>query len=167
MGGFQGCPRDKPRNNWRCVKTPPKTPNLKTHKGGLECTATIWASRRTRNPHFVVLGASLLFDNMYLGASFASDMAFLGFHPFSPIFTYFHSQDVVLSRLISPHHGSPQYGHSASTSIDFASCIGCNCQGKDQHADDKRAHEDQPLDKGQLDALRMHGGQMCIVCGLT
>ena len=43
--------------------------------------------RFTRNPHFVVLRASLLFDNTYSRASFAWDEAFLGFHPFPPIFT--------------------------------------------------------------------------------
>ena len=67
----------------------------------------------------MVLGASLLFDNRYFGFSFASDVAFLGFHPFPPIFTYFHAPHVLLSRLISPHYGSPQCGHSASASIDL------------------------------------------------
>ena len=51
----------------------------------------------SRNPYFVVPGASLLFDNTYFGASFASVMALLGFHPFLPIFTYFHSPHVLLS----------------------------------------------------------------------
>ena len=41
-------------------------------------SAFIWASGRTRNPYFVVLRASLLFDNSYFGTSFASDMGFLG-----------------------------------------------------------------------------------------
>ena len=81
--------------------------------------ATIWASRRTRDPHFVVLGASLLFDNTYFGASFAWAMAFFGFHPFFSGFTYFHSPHVLLSRLISPH-----YGHSASASVDLHSALG-------------------------------------------
>ena len=67
----------------------------------------------------MVLGASLLFDNTYFGAAFASDMAFLGFHPFPPIFTYFHSLHVLFSRLISPHYGSPQCGHSISDSVDL------------------------------------------------
>ena len=81
--------------------------------------ATIWVSGRSRNPYFVVLGASLLYDNTYFGASFASDMAFWGFHSFPPIFTYFHSPHVLRSTLISPHYGSPQCGHSASASIDL------------------------------------------------
>ena len=56
-----------------------------------QCTrsATIWESRRTRNPHFVVLGASLLFDNTYFCASFASDMAFWVLTPPLPIFLLF------------------------------------------------------------------------------
>ena len=83
------------------------------------CSATIWASRRTRNPHFFVLGASLLFDNTYFGAFFALDIVFLVFHPFFPIFTYFHSPHVLLSRLISPHYGSPQCGHSATAFVDL------------------------------------------------
>ena len=48
-----------------------------------------------------------------------SDMAFLGFHPFSPIVTYFHSPHVLFSTLISPHYGSPQCGNSASPSLDL------------------------------------------------
>ena len=82
-------------------------------------SATIWACGCSRNPHFAVLGASLLFDITYFGASFASDMAFLGLHPFPPIFTNFHSPHVLLSRLISPHYGLPQCGHSASASVDL------------------------------------------------
>ena len=39
-------------------------------------------------------------------------------HP-PPIFTNFHSPHVLLSRLISAHYGSPQCGHSASTSVDL------------------------------------------------
>ena len=48
-------------------------------------------------------------------------LAFFGFHPFPPIFTYFHSPHVLLSRLISPHYGSPQSqcGHSASAFVDL------------------------------------------------
>ena len=82
-------------------------------------SATIWAYGRSTNPYFVILGASLLFDNMHFGPSFALDMAFLGFHLFSPIFTYFHSPHVLLSRLISHHYGSPQCGHSTSASLDL------------------------------------------------
>ena len=75
----------------------------------------------SQTTHFVVLGASLLFDHTYFGASFTPDVAFLGFSPFLPMFTYFHSPHVLLSRLISPHYGSPQCGHSASASIDLHS----------------------------------------------
>ena len=92
---------------------------LKRNARAVRARAAIWASRPTRNPHFVVLGASLLFDNTYFGACFASDMAFLGSHPFPPIFTYFHSPHVLLSMLISPHYGCPQCGHSASASLDL------------------------------------------------
>ena len=67
----------------------------------------------------MVLGASLLFDNTYFDASLASDMAFLGFHPFPLIFTNFHSPHVLFSGLISPHYGSPQCGHSASAFVDL------------------------------------------------
>ena len=87
--------------------------------GEAQCAriVTIWASRRTRNPYFVVLGASLLFDNKYFGASFTLDMAFWGFHSiFFSSFTHFHPLHVLLSRLISPHYGSSQCGHSASAS---------------------------------------------------
>ena len=30
------------------------------------CSATIWVFGRTRNPYFVILGASLLFDSAFL-----------------------------------------------------------------------------------------------------
>ena len=46
-------------------------------------------------------------------------MAFLGFHPFPPIFTNFHSPHVLLSSLIPPHYGSPQCGYFASTFVDL------------------------------------------------
>ena len=133
-------------------------------------TIFFWASHRTRNPHFVVLGASLLFDNTYFGGSFASDMAFLGFHPFPPIFAYFHSPHVLLSRFISPHYGSRQCGHSASTSIDLHPASDAIVKVKinmQMTSVQMSANEDQPLDKEQLDNLRMHGGQMCIVCSLS
>ena len=58
-------------------------------------SATIWASSRTRNPHIVILGASLLFDNRYFDASSALGIwqiwFFTQFHPFSPFFTLFHT----------------------------------------------------------------------------
>ena len=46
---------------------------------------------------------------------------FWGFTHFTPIFSYFRSPHVRLSRLkrFSPHYGSPQCGHSASASIDL------------------------------------------------
>ena len=67
-----------------------------------------------RNPHFVVLGASLLPDNTCF---FCIGYGIFGFSPiFFSIFTYFHSPHVLLSMLISPHYSSPQCGHSASAS---------------------------------------------------
>ena len=75
---------------------------------------------REPHAHFVVPGASLLFDDTYFGASFALDMAFLWFHTSPPpIVTYFHKPHVLLSGLISPHYGSAQCGHSASASVDL------------------------------------------------
>ena len=57
-----------------------------------QCTrsASIWASGRARNPYFVILGASLLFDNRFLMHLMHGDLTGLKFHPFSPIFTHFH-----------------------------------------------------------------------------
>ena len=95
------------------------------------------------------------------------DMAYLEFHPISPIFTYFHLPHVLLSRLISPHYGSPQCGHFASASVDSRLVSDATIKVEDQHADDKPANEDQPSDKEQPLDPRMHGGQVCIVCGLT
>ena len=87
----------------------------------------------------------------------------------SPNFTHFHlhSPHVLLSRLICPHYGSPQCGHSASASVDSHPASDATFKVEDQHADDKLANEDQPLDKERPEDLRMHGGQVCIVCDLN
>ena len=56
----------------------------------VQCThsATIWASGSSRNPYFVVLWASLLFGSRFLCIG---DLAFLDFHPVSPISTFLHT----------------------------------------------------------------------------
>ena len=66
----------------------------------------------------MVLGASLLFDNTYFGFSFASDVAFLGFHPLLPIFTYFHSPPTFLADF-SPLWQPSMCGLSASPFVDL------------------------------------------------
>ena len=53
-------------------------------------SATIWASGRTRNPYFVILLASLLFDSRFRCFFHIGDMPFFVFHPVSPIFTPFY-----------------------------------------------------------------------------
>ena len=45
----------------------------------------------TRNPYFVILGASLLFDNRFLMLLRHRGMAYLGFYSVSPIFTPFYT----------------------------------------------------------------------------
>ena len=70
-------------------------------------SVTIWASGRTTNPHFVILGASLLFDSRFCCFFHIGDMAFppscSHFHLFSRISCSFPPHPL-LSRLISPHH---------------------------------------------------------------
>ena len=50
-------------------------------------SATIWVSGCARNPYFVILGASLLFDNWFL--MLLPHWGYGGFEC-SPIFTHFH-----------------------------------------------------------------------------
>ena len=66
---------------------------MKTTRGRLSCsphTATVWASGRTRNPCFLILGALLLFDKRVLMllphggyGMFGVSPNFTHFHPFS------------------------------------------------------------------------------------
>ena len=80
------------------------------------CTrnATIWLLGHTRNTYFVILGASLLFDNKFLMllphqgyGIFGVSPNFTHFHPFPPFFTKFSRilPHVLFSRLISGWEG--------------------------------------------------------------
>ena len=51
-------------------------------------SATIWTSGCTRNPYFLMLGASLLFDNRFLMLLLYCGCGGLNFHPFSPFNTH-------------------------------------------------------------------------------
>ena len=70
-------------------------------------SATIWVSGRTRDPYFVILGASLLFESRFGCFIHIGDMAFLDFHPVSPISFFILSCSFpphpLFCRLISPH----------------------------------------------------------------
>ena len=50
----------------------------------------VWPLGRTRNPYFMVLGASLWFYNRVLMLLLHRGYGIFGFHPISPIFTHFH-----------------------------------------------------------------------------
>ena len=81
------------------------------HKALCARSATFWTSSRPRTPYFVILWALLLFDNGYFDASFTFGIWYIWiltqFHQFSSIFCWFPPY-LLLSRLISPHHGDPK-----------------------------------------------------------
>ena len=68
-------------------------------------SATTGVSSRTRNPYFVILGASLLFDNSFSDACSALGIWHIWisaqFHSFSPIFTLFHTFFAHFCRMLS------------------------------------------------------------------
>ena len=73
-------------------------PHCHPHRGALSAVrtqcgrgATIWAPSCTGDPYFVILGASLLPLASVLMLLPHGDMAFLDFHPLSPIPTPFHT----------------------------------------------------------------------------
>ena len=57
--------------------------------------AVVWVSVLTKNPYFVILGTSLLFDNLFLilrhwrYGMFGFSPKSTHFHPFSPFSTFF------------------------------------------------------------------------------
>ena len=111
----------------------------------------------------------MLLDNKHFDASSALGYVIFGFSPnFTRfhLYLYLHSPHVLLSRLISPHNGSPQCGHFASASSNLYSVSDAFFGVEDRHIV-KLANEHQPSDKEQPDDPRMHCGHMCIVCSLT
>ena len=77
--------------------------------------SAIWASGRTRDPYFEILGASLVFESRFGCFLHTGNVSFLDFYPISPISTFFHTfffcsfpPHPLFSRLSSPHHGDPE-----------------------------------------------------------
>ena len=65
-------------------------------------SATIWASSRTGDPYFVILGGIIVAPNVGFDAS-----STLGIFGFSPTFTHFRPFAHFFAH---PHHGLPHFG---------------------------------------------------------
>ena len=66
-----------------------KSFSMGAHLAQCARNAAIWVSGHTRNPRFVILWASLLFHSRFCGFFHIGDLAFLDFHPISPISSLF------------------------------------------------------------------------------